>query len=183
MNVYNRSNKLKNQKIKIFKIFKFSSHKVPIGTPGSAKSLIFYSFTNITKINRKYDVRNRIFSIPGVPMAQKSSFRGHRDLLKMSPKSTRERTADPAASPKRPKDIPKSRSQHSGRVGRQSYARFEAEIELHNIRTTTEHDSQPPNIRFQLLCPAAATPAPSRTVPHSDLKNCTRGVGAILGKC
>ena len=50
-------------------------------------------------------------------MAQKRSFNGRRDLLKMSPKSTRERTADPAASPKRPKDTPKSRSQHSGRVG------------------------------------------------------------------
>ena len=181
--MYNRSTKSKYQKIKFFKIFKFSPQGVPIGTPGSAKSLIFYSFADITKINRKYHVRNRISSIPGVPMAQKRSFNGRRDLLKMSPKSTRERTADPAPTPKRPKDTPKSRSQHSGRVGRQSYARFKAEIELHNIRTTAEHDWQPPNIRFQLLCPAAATPAPSRTVPHSDLKNCTRGVGAILGNC
>mgnify|MGYP006060999541 FL=1 len=155
--MYNRSTKSKYQKIKIFTIFKFSPQGVPIGTPGSAKSLIFYSFANIIKINRKSYVRNRIFSIPGVHMAQKRSFNGRRDLLKMSPKSTRERTADPAASPKRPIDTPKSRSQHSGRVGRQSYARFKAEIELHNIRTTAEHDWQPPNIHFQLLCPAAAT--------------------------
>ena len=154
---YNRSTKSKYQKIKFFKIFKFSPQGVPIGTPGSAKSLTVYSFANITKINRKCDVRNRTFSIPGVPMAQKRSFNGRRDLLKMSPKSTRERTADPAASPKRPKDTPKSRSQHSGRVGRQSYARFKAEIELHNIHTTTEHDLQPPTVHFGSLCPAAAT--------------------------
>ena len=56
----------------------------------------------------------------------------------------------------------------SGRVVGQSYARFKAEIELHNIRTTTEHDWQPLNVHFELLCPAAATSAPSRTVPHSD---------------
>ena len=155
--MYNRSTKSKYQKIKIFKIFNFSHQGVPIGTPGSAKSLIFYSFANVTKTNRKSDVRNRIFSIPGLPMAQKRSLNGRRDLLKRSPKSTRERTADPAASPKRPKDTPKSRSQHSGRVGRQSYARFKAEIELHNIRTTTEHDSQPPTVHFGFLCPAAAT--------------------------
>ena len=181
--MYNRSTKSKYQKLKFFKIFNFSPQGVPIGTPGSAKSLLFYSFANRTKINRKSYVRNRVFSIPGLPMAQKRSFNGRRDLLKMSPKSTRERTADPAASPKRPKDTPKSRSQHSGRVGRQSYARFKAEIELHNIRPTTEHDSQPPTVHFGFLCPAAATCAPSRNVPHSDLKNCTRGVGNILGKC
>ena len=155
--MYNRSTKSKYQKIKFFKIFKFSPQGVPIGTPGSAKSLIFYSFADITKINRKSDARNRISSIPGLPMAQKRSFNGRRDLLKMSPKSTRERTADPAASPKRPKDTPKSRSQHSGRVGRQSYARLQAEIELHNIHTTTEHDLQPPTVHFGSLCPAAAT--------------------------
>ena len=45
----------------------------------------------------------------------------------------------------------------SGRVVGQSYARLKAEIELQNIRTTAEHDWQPPNIHFQLLCPAAAT--------------------------
>ena len=155
--MYNRSTKSKYQKINFFKIFKFSPQGVRIGTPGSAKSLIFSSFANITKINRKYDVRNRIFSIPGVPTAQKRSFNGRRDLLKMSPKSIRERTADPAASPERPKDTPKSRSQHSGRVGRQSHARFKAEIELHNIRPTTEHDSQPLTVHFGFLCPAAAT--------------------------
>ena len=132
--MYNRSTKSKYQKIKFFKIFKFSPPGVPIGTPGSAKSLIFYSFADITKINRKYDVRNRISSIPGLPMAQKRSFNGRRDLLKISPKSTRERTADPAASPKRPKDIPKSRSQHSGRVGRQSYAR----LKLRSSSTTSD---------------------------------------------
>ena len=154
--MYNRSTKSKYQKI-IFKIFKFSPQGVHIGTPGSAKSLIFYSFADITKINRKTYVRNRISSIPGAHMAQKRSFNGRRDLLKMSPKLTRERTADPAASPKRPKDTPKSRSQHSGRVGRQSYARFKAEIELHNIHTTTEHDLQPPTVQLGSLCPAAAT--------------------------
>ena len=36
----------------------------------------------------------------------------------------------------------------SGRVVGQSYARLKAEIELHNIRTTTEHDSQPPTVHF-----------------------------------
>ena len=61
-----------------------------------------------------------------------------------------------------------STARPSGRVVGQSYARFKAEIELHNIRTTTEHDWQPLNVHFELLCPAAATSAPSRTVPHSD---------------
>ena len=36
----------------------------------------------------------------------------------------------------------------SGRVVGQSYVRLKAEIELHNIRTTTEHDSQPPTVHF-----------------------------------
>ena len=45
----------------------------------------------------------------------------------------------------------------SGRVVGQSYARFQAEIELQNIRTTAEHDWQPPNVHFEVLCPAAAT--------------------------
>ena len=71
--MYNRSTKSKYQKIKIFKIFKFSPQGVPIGTPGSVKSLIFYSFANTTKINRKCDVRNRSFSIPRLPMAQKGA--------------------------------------------------------------------------------------------------------------
>ena len=85
--MYNRSTKSKYQKIKIFKIFKFSPQGVPIGTPGSAKSLIFYSFANITKINRKCDVRNRIFSIPGVPMAQKWSFNGRPKCPQNRPES------------------------------------------------------------------------------------------------
>ena len=45
----------------------------PIGTPGRANSLTFYSFKNITKINPNSDVRNRIFSIPRVPMAPKGA--------------------------------------------------------------------------------------------------------------
>ena len=68
--MYNRSTKSKYQKIKIFKIFIFFH---PIGTPGRANSLTFYSFKNITKSNRKCDVRNRSFSIPGAPMAQKGA--------------------------------------------------------------------------------------------------------------
>ena len=166
--MYNRSTKSKYQKIKFFKIFKFSPQGVPIGTPGSAKSLIFYSFANVTKTNRKSDVRNRIFSIPRLPMAQKWSSNGRPDLLKMSPKSTRERTADPAASPKRPKDTPKSRSQHSGRVGGRSYARLKAEIALHNIPTATRHDTQPPIAHFQIFCRAATTCAriDPKSSPH-----------------
>ena len=53
-------------------------------------------------------------------------------------------------------------SQLSGRVGKRSYARFKAEIELHNIHTTTEHDLQPQTVQFGFLCPAAATCAPPR---------------------
>ena len=72
----------------------------------------------------------------------------------------------------------------SGRVGRQSYARFKAEIELHNIRPTTEHDSQPPTVHFEVLCPAAATPAPSRPVPHSDwTKIFSCAVSTLAPKC
>ena len=41
-----------------------------------------------------------------------------------------------------------STARPSGRVVGQSYARLKAEIELHNIRTTTEHDSQPPTVHF-----------------------------------
>ena len=97
----------------------------------------------------------------------------------MSQKSTRERTADPAPSPKWPKDTPKSRSQHSGRVGRQSYARFKAEIELHNIRTTTEHDSQPPTVHFGFLCPAAATCA--RIDPENPPHRFARWIKRVQG--
>ena len=97
----------------------------------------------------------------------------------MTPISTRERTADPAPSPKWPKDIPKSRSQHSGRVGRQSYARFKAEIELHNIRTTTEHDSQPPTVHFGFLCPAAATCA--RIDPENPPHRFARWIKRVQG--
>ena len=50
-----------------------------------------------------------------------------------------------------------STARPSGRVVGQSYARFKAEIELHNIRTTAEHDWQPLNVHFELLCPAATT--------------------------
>ena len=60
----------------------------------------------------------------------------------------------------------------SGRVVGQSYARLKAEIELHNIRTTTEHDSQPPTVHFWFLCPAATTSAPSRSrTPPSPPRN------------
>ena len=72
----------------------------------------------------------------------------------------------------------------SGRVVGQSYARFKAEIELQNIRTTPEHDSQPPNVHFEVLCPAAATPAPSRPVPHSDwTKIFSCAVSTLASKC
>ena len=114
------------------------------------------------------------FSIPGLPMAQKWSFNGRPDLLKMSPKSTRERTADPAPSPKRPKDTPGARSRHSGRVGSSSMARFEAEIELDNIATFLGRVYDASIFIFELACPAATTCAPSQTEPPSDLKNCTR---------
>ena len=60
----------------------------------------------------------------------------------------------------------------SGRVVGQSYARLKAEIELHNIRTTTEHDSQPPTVHFWFLCPVATTSAPSRSrTPPSPPRN------------
>ena len=161
-------NKIEIPKNKNFQNFQIFTPRGAYWYTGKRKIVAFLLLRKYNKINRKSYVRNRIFSIPRLPMAQKWSFNGRRDLLKMSPKSTRERTADPAPTPKWPKDTPKSRSQHSGRVGRQSYARFKAEIELHNIRTTTEHDSQPPTVHFGFLCPAAATPAPSRPVPHSD---------------
>ena len=51
-----------------------------------------------------------------------------------------------------------STARPSGRVVGQSYARFKAEIELHNIRTTTEHDSQPPNIRLNFCVPRRRHP-------------------------
>ena len=77
-----------------------------------------------------------------------------------------------------------STARPSGRVGRRSYARFKAEIELQNIRTTAEHDWQPPNVHLELLCPAAVTPAPSRTVPHSDLtKIFSCAVSILASKC
>ena len=72
----------------------------------------------------------------------------------------------------------------SGRVVGQSYARFKAEIELQNIRTTPEHDSQPPNVHFEVLCPAAATPAPSRPGPHTDwTKIFSCAVSTLASKC
>ena len=77
-----------------------------------------------------------------------------------------------------------STARPSGRVGRQSYARFKTEIELQNIRTTAEHDWQPPNVHFEVLCPAAATPAPSRPVPHSDwTKIFSCAVSTLASKC
>ena len=63
-------NKIEIPKNKNFQNFHFFH---PIGTPGRANSLTFYSFKNITKSNRKCDVWNRSFSIPGMPMAQKGA--------------------------------------------------------------------------------------------------------------
>ena len=54
-----------------------------------------------------------------------------------------------------------STARPSGRVVGQSYARFKAEIELHNIRTTAKHESQPSAANFEFLCPAVRTSPPS----------------------
>ena len=67
----------------------------------------------------------------------------------------------------------------SGRVVGQSYARFKAEIELHNIRTTTEHDSQPPTVHFGFLCPAAATCA--RIDPENPPHRFARWIKRVQG--
>ena len=66
-------------------------------------------------------------------------------------------------------------SQQSGRVGRGSYARFKAEIELHNIRTKAKHESHPSGANFEFLCLAVRTSPPrhSRT-PERELHPVTQ---------
>ena len=98
-------------------------------------------------IHKSNDNQSHIFCFQVCQWGSKAQFCDP----KMSTKSTRAHPADSVPSPKLPKDTPAARSQHSGRVGGRSYARLKAEIALHNIPTTTRHDTQPQSHIFKFF--------------------------------
>ena len=108
------------------------------------------SFINQTIINRIF------FASKSANEAPKFNF----EATKWAENSTKTHRADSAPTSKLRKDSQGARSRHSGRVGGRSYAHMKAEIELYNIRTTAQHESKTPTVKFQVLCPAATASPP-----------------------